>query len=64
MKGRGLLRLAWAVALALGLAVGVASARGASHEEACTWGASSMTAQFVDGKLVESEPVTTGCSPG
>jgi len=50
--------------LAIGLAVGVASARGASHDDgSCTWGASSITAQYVDGKLVESEPVTTGCVP-
>jgi hypothetical protein len=48
--------------LAAGLAFGVASARGASHQASCTWGASSITAQYVDGKLVESEPVTTGCS--
>jgi len=30
---------------------------------ACTWGASSITAQYVNGKLVESKPVTTGCVP-
>jgi hypothetical protein len=35
----------------------------AKRAEACTWGASSITAQYVDGKLVESEPVTTGCAP-
>jgi hypothetical protein len=35
----------------------------AKRVEACTWGASSITAQFVDGELVESEPVTTGCAP-
>jgi hypothetical protein len=63
MTGRGLLRFACAATLAAGLALGVASARGASHDATCTWGASSITAQYVDGKLVESEPVTTGCAP-
>jgi hypothetical protein len=29
----------------------------------CTWGASSVMVQEVDGKLVQSEPVTTGCIP-
>jgi hypothetical protein len=53
------------MALAAGPAVGVASARGASHDDgSCTWGASPITAQFVDGKLVQSELVTTGCAPG
>jgi hypothetical protein len=35
----------------------------AKQADACTWGASSITAQYVDGKLVESQPVTTGCAP-
>jgi hypothetical protein len=34
----------------------------AKRGDACTWGASSITAQYVGGNLVESEPVTTGCS--
>jgi hypothetical protein len=64
MAGRGLVRLTCSIALAAALAFGVAAARGASHDGgACTWGASSMTAQVVDGNLVESEPVTTGCAP-
>jgi hypothetical protein len=64
MRGRGLLRRTCSVALAASLACGVASARGASRDDgSCTWGASSITAQVVDGKLVESEPVTTGCAP-
>jgi hypothetical protein len=62
MTGRGLLRRASLFALAGALVCGVASARGASHDDgSCTWGASSVTAQYVDGKLVESTPVTTGC---
>jgi hypothetical protein len=65
MRGRDLIRRASAATLAAGLALSVASARGASHDDgSCTWGASSITAQFVDGKLVQSEPVTTGCAPG
>jgi len=52
------------VTLAAGLTLSIASARGASHDDgSCTWGASSITAQFVDGKFVESQPVTTGCVP-
>ena len=30
----------------------------------CTWGASSVMVQEVNGKLVQSEPVTSGCIPG
>jgi hypothetical protein len=29
----------------------------------CTWGASSVVVESVDGKLVQSEPATTGCIP-
>ncbi len=29
----------------------------------CTWGASSVTAEFVDGRWVESTPETSGCIP-
>jgi hypothetical protein len=56
-----------AVILALGcvlagllLAVGSAPAKRA---DACTWGASSVIVAEVDGQLVQSEPVTTGCIP-
>jgi len=45
------------------LSVSGASARSANAGEACTWGASSMTATMVDGQLVESSPQTTGCIP-
>jgi hypothetical protein len=62
MRGRGL-RRACAAAIAVGLALGVGSARSATHDSSCTWGASSITAQYVGGKLVESQPVTTGCTP-
>ena len=30
----------------------------------CTWGASSVVVEEVDGKLVQSEPATSGCIPG
>jgi hypothetical protein len=42
------------------------AARGAGTGErdgACTWGASSVTASYIDGKLVMSQPQTTGCVP-
>lgn len=29
----------------------------------CTWGASSVVVQQVNGQLVQSEPSTTGCIP-
>jgi hypothetical protein len=38
-----------------------ASASGAKRD--CTWGASSMTAEYVNGQLVESQPETSGCIP-
>ena len=36
----------------------------ATRTDPCTWGASSVMVEFVDGKLVQSEPATTGCIPG
>jgi hypothetical protein len=40
-----------------------ASAAPAKRADACTWGASSVVVEQVNGQLVESEPVTTGCIP-
>ena len=40
-----------------------ASAAPAKQADACTWGASSVVVERVNGQLVESEPVTTGCIP-
>jgi len=40
-----------------------ASAAPAKQADACTWGASSVVVEQVDGQLVESEPATTGCIP-
>jgi hypothetical protein len=40
-----------------------ASAAPAKQGDACTWGASSVVVEQVDGQSVQSEPVTTGCIP-
>ena len=40
-----------------------ASAAPAKQGDACTWGASSVVVEEVNGQLVQSEPVTTGCIP-
>jgi len=40
-----------------------AAAAPAKRGDACTWGASSVMVEEVNGQLVQSEPVTTGCIP-
>jgi hypothetical protein len=40
-----------------------ASAAPAKQSDTCTWGASSVVVEEVNGQLVQSEPVTTGCIP-
>jgi hypothetical protein len=40
-----------------------AAAAPAKRSEDCTWGASSVLVQEVDGQLVQSQPATTGCIP-
>jgi hypothetical protein len=40
-----------------------AAAAPAKRVDDCTWGASSVMVQEVDGQLVQSEPVTSGCIP-
>ena len=40
-----------------------AGAAPAKQRDACTWGASSVVAEEINGQLVQSEPVTTGCIP-
>jgi hypothetical protein len=40
-----------------------AGAAPAKKAEDCTWGASSVVVEEVNGQLVQSEPVTTGCIP-
>ena len=42
------------------LAVGSASAQ---QGDPCTWGASSVIVEDVNGELVQSEPAVTGCIP-
>jgi hypothetical protein len=47
------------------LALLAPSASPAAHAKrhACTGAASSITARVVDGRIVESQPVVTGCLP-
>jgi hypothetical protein len=40
-----------------------AAAAPAKRTDDCTWGASSVLVQEVDGKLVQTEPATSGCIP-
>jgi hypothetical protein len=59
--------LVWLViALIALLALSAASATGAGHrrsDDSCTWGASSVRAHVVDGRVVTSTPTVTGCIP-
>jgi hypothetical protein len=48
--------------LAMVATVAAASAP-AQGTDACTWGASSVVVEEVNGQLVQSEPATTGCIP-
>ncbi len=57
---RGLMIIAACLLVVLTVAAGAAPAK---RSDACTWGASSVVVQQVNGKLVQSEPVTTGCIP-
>jgi len=45
------------------LFLAAASAPAQRTGDDCTWGASSVMVEEVNGKLVQSEPVTTGCVP-
>jgi len=40
-----------------------AAAAPAKRADDCTWGASSVLVQEVNGRLVQSEPATSGCIP-
>jgi hypothetical protein len=40
-----------------------ASSAPAGHMEDCSWGASSVVAEVVNGQVVQSEPETSGCVP-
>jgi hypothetical protein len=63
------LRLLVSVCLVTAALVGVLALRstqatGARRDQApCTWGASSVSAEVVDGKLVVSQAATSGCIP-
>ena len=57
---RGLIVIAVCLVVVLTIAAGAAPAKRA---DACAWGASSAVVEDVNGQLVQSEPVTTGCIP-
>jgi hypothetical protein len=40
-----------------------AGAAPAKQGDECTWGASSVVVEEVNGQLVQSEPATSGCIP-
>ena len=40
-----------------------AAAAPAKKADDCTWGASSVIVEEVNGQLIQSEPSTTGCIP-
>jgi hypothetical protein len=56
-----LLLLALALASVLALTPGATGAK--KRHADCTWGASSIQARIVDGKIVASAPTVTGCIP-
>lgn len=45
------------------LALPSAQAGASDHQAPCLWGASSVSAETVDGKLVVSPAATSGCIP-
>jgi hypothetical protein len=57
---RGLALLIACTSLLLLLTAGAAPAQRADD---CTWGASSVMVEEVNGQLVQSEPATNGCIP-
>jgi hypothetical protein len=59
---RRLLTMVVLACLLLVLTVAAAAAP-AKRADECTWGASSVVVEQVDGKLVQSEPAVTGCIP-
>jgi hypothetical protein len=50
------------VCLVLVVTVGAAAAP-AKYSDECTWGASSVVVEEVNGQLLQSEPATSGCIP-
>jgi hypothetical protein len=57
---RGLILVAACLLVVLTMA---ASAAPAKRSDVCMWGASSVVVEQVNGKLVQSQPATTGCIP-
>jgi hypothetical protein len=57
---RALLLFLACIALILTVA---ASAAPRKSSDDCTWGASSVVVESVNGQLVQSEPSTSGCIP-
>lgn len=55
--------IAAAAVAAVVVSSGSASSAPAAHGSTCSWGASSITAEVVDGKVVQTAPVRTGCAP-
>jgi hypothetical protein len=49
--------------LVLVATVSAAAAPAKKQAEECSWGASSVVVEVVDGQVVESEPATSGCIP-
>jgi hypothetical protein len=51
------------VVLATAASAGGAAKTPPAKRQSCTWGASSVTAQRVDGEWVVGPATTTGCTP-
>jgi hypothetical protein len=63
---RGLILLSACLLVVLTMAAGAAPAKRAvpaKQADVCTWGASSVVVEEVNGQLVQSQPETTGCIP-
>jgi hypothetical protein len=57
---RGLMLISACLLVVLTVAAGAAPAK---RGDACTWGASSVVVEQVNGQYVQSDPVATGCIP-
>jgi hypothetical protein len=57
---RSLMLISACLLIVLTMAAGAAPAKRA---DACTWGASSVVVEQVNGQYVESDPNITGCIP-
>ena len=55
--------LALLLVCACALLLLTAAAAPAKRADDCTWGASSVVVEDVNGQLVQSEPATSGCIP-